>query len=68
MLQQMDCLGEMTFLGCYFLSLILPKGRHKLDWRPFDDLFFFSNILDKRKRFLDDLMTRYFFILPFVYR
>jgi hypothetical protein len=28
-LQQVDCLSGMTFLGCYFLALILPKGRHK---------------------------------------
>jgi hypothetical protein len=28
-LQQVDCSGEMTLLGCCFLALILPKGWHK---------------------------------------
>jgi hypothetical protein len=28
-LQQVDCSGEMTLLGCCFLTLILPKGKHK---------------------------------------
>jgi hypothetical protein len=62
------CSLEITLLGCYFLVLILPKGRHKTTLEIVQGIFFSSNILSKRNKFLGDLVTRYFFILPFVYR
>jgi len=39
-LQQVDCSGEMTLLGCCFQALILPKGRHKTRLETVSGIFF----------------------------